>query len=237
MEKGSIQSDQGSTKSTVLSLALGSTGCVGGADPFIWWHRSIQTFIQLPPHRDTSVFKIPARPLTAATESTGTWEPSRCQTLQVLVYGNGIEILSSSNSLVPNKTFPDGSEELRQLAQTETPQSTRNGSDQMKLCSCEHFIHCCFLLSQNFCLKKKLRCQWTSQVMINSDTIELAPLKQLGLISWTVVIEWLYIACTKKCISLRDRDLSLCSLFCIWEKTKMQKDETLQLTWRGPITH
>lgn len=111
MEKGSIQSDQGSTKSTVLSLALGSTGCVGGADPFIWWHRSIQTFIQLPPHRDTSVFKIPARPLTAATESTGTWEPSRCQTLQVLVYGNGFEMLSSSNSLVPNKTFPDGSEE------------------------------------------------------------------------------------------------------------------------------
>lgn len=130
MEKGSIRSDQRCTKSTVLSLALDSSGCVGGADPFIWWHRCMQTFIQLPPQRGTLVFKIPAWPLTAATKRTGTREPSRHQTLQLPVYGSGTETLSSSNSA--DRTFPDSSEELRQLVQMETPESIRNGSDQMK---------------------------------------------------------------------------------------------------------
>lgn len=151
MKKGSIQSDQRSTKSSVLSLAVDSTGCVGRADPFTWWHRCMQTFIQCP---HIEVLWFLRFLLGPRIESTGTWEPCRYQTPQVPVCGNGTETLSSFNSA--DRTFPDSSEDLRQLVQMGNPQSIRNRSDQMRPCACEHFIHCCLLVSRSFCLEQKL---------------------------------------------------------------------------------
>lgn len=156
----------------------------------------MQTFIQLPPHRSTLDFKNPAWPLTAATESTGTGEPSRYQTLRVPVCGNGIETLSSFNSA--DRTFPDSSEDLRQLVQMGTPQSIRNKSDQIKAMYTWTFYSLLFISIQEFLSQAETQCQWTSHVIISLDTIELVWLNELGLISWTVEIECLYTACTNK---------------------------------------